>query len=184
MDRRALESFVRTDYPRVVAAVGFASGDRAGAEDAVQDVLASLLGSEIEIRDPRAFVVTAAVNRVRSRERRRGAEKRALTRLRSMLHHDAVLHHDAAPPVDAVGDEVLDELRALPRGQREAIALHYLLDMAVDEVATTLGVSGGTIKTQLHRARETLRDRFGPELRDAGTGDTEMAHEEVEGVGR
>lgn len=153
MDRPSLEAFVRTDYPRVVAAVGFASGDHVGAEDAVHDVLASLLGSEIEVRDPRAFIVTAAMNRVRSRERRRGAERRALDRFRAQ----PPLPGD--PPV-AVDDEILAALRALPHRQRETVALHYLLDMAVADVATTLGVSVGTVKTQLHRARATLRGRF------------------------
>lgn len=158
MDRPDLEAFVRSEYPRVVAAVGFASGDRVGAEDAVQDVLASLLGSDVEVRDPRAFVVTAAMNRVRSRERRRGAERRAMDRFR------------ARPPLpgaapDAPDDEVLEALRELPHRQREAVALHYLLDMAVTEVATTLGVSVGTVKTQLHRARAALRERLGPDCR-------------------
>lgn len=161
MDRPDLEAFVRNEYPRVVAAVGFASGDRVGAEDAVQDVLASLLGSDVEVRDPRAFVVTAAMNRVRSRERRRGAERRAMDRFRAR----PPLPGAAPDAPDVPDDEVLEALRELPHRQREAVALHYLLDMAVTEVATTLGVSVGTVKTQLHRARAALRERLGPDCR-------------------
>lgn len=76
----------------------------------------------------------------------------------------------------AVDDEVLAALRALPRRQREIVALHYLLDMGIAEVASTLDVSAGTVKTQLHRARATMRQRFIP-------GDREHV-EEVEDVHR
>ncbi len=81
MDRDRLERFVREDYPRVVAAVGFACGDSAMAEDAVQDVLAKALGHQRSVDDLRGWVVVSAMNRVRSGQRRRGAERRAVDRL-------------------------------------------------------------------------------------------------------
>lgn len=40
--------------------------------------------------------------------------------------------------------------------QRQVIALHYLLDMPVLEIAATTGVPAGTVKARLSRARTTL----------------------------
>jgi RNA polymerase sigma-70 factor (ECF subfamily) len=59
---------------------------------------------------------------------------------------------------------LVDALGHLPRRQREAVALRYLADLSVDEVARTLGVSTGTVKQSVHRALRTLRDRMGPDL--------------------
>jgi RNA polymerase sigma-70 factor (ECF subfamily) len=44
----------------------------------------------------------------------------------------------------------------LPRQQRETIALHYLLDLPITEIARTLGVSEGTVKSRLSRGRTAL----------------------------
>lgn len=48
-------------------------------------------------------------------------------------------------------------LRALPRRQRQAVALHYLAGLTDDEVGLTLGISAGTVKTHIHRGMAALR---------------------------
>jgi RNA polymerase sigma factor (sigma-70 family) len=48
-------------------------------------------------------------------------------------------------------------VEALPLGQRTAVILHYRQDMQINEVAQALGVTSGTVKTLLFRARQTLR---------------------------
>jgi RNA polymerase sigma-70 factor (ECF subfamily) len=155
MDRERLAAFVRTDYPRVVAALGVVVGDPARAEDAVQDALATALDHRGPIHDLRAWVFTAARNRARSGARRRGAERRALERVAGRRSPDG---RDVDPPLD---DGLVAEVRQLPERQREIVVLHYLLDLSVAEVAATLGITDGTVKTQLHRARQTLRGRLG-----------------------
>jgi RNA polymerase sigma-70 factor (ECF subfamily) len=114
------------------------------------------------------WVVAAAMNRVRSGARRRGAEQRAVERLRQVPSPVS-----AAPT--AVADEVLDALRSLPERQREITALHYLLDLSVVDIATSLEVSEGTVKTQLHRARAALRARLEPET-TGDANDEEVDH--------
>ena len=52
---------------------------------------------------------------------------------------------------------VVAELRALPRRQRDCIALHYLLELTVAEIADTLGLSPNSVKTHLKRGLATLR---------------------------
>jgi RNA polymerase sigma factor (sigma-70 family) len=48
----------------------------------------------------------------------------------------------------------------LPRGQRVAIVLFYLYGLSQTEVAAHLGIEVGAVKTRLHKARETLRERL------------------------
>jgi RNA polymerase sigma-70 factor (ECF subfamily) len=56
--------------------------------------------------------------------------------------------------------DVLRALKSLPLQQRQVVALHYLMDQSVDTIAEGLGVSAGSVKTQLHRARKTLAARI------------------------
>lgn len=155
MDRDRLSQFVAEDYARVLAVLTHACGDRGRAEDAVQEALASALGNVRPIEDLRAWVITAALNEVRTGARRRGAEHRA--HVRAGWDRKVTATTDALP----VDDALTDALRALPTRQREIVALRYLLDLSVAEVAALLGVRNGTVKTQLHRARATLRTVLG-----------------------
>jgi RNA polymerase sigma-70 factor (ECF subfamily) len=50
-----------------------------------------------------------------------------------------------------------EEVRRLPPRQAQAVTLHYLEDMPVDEIATVLEVANGTVKALLSQGRERLR---------------------------
>jgi RNA polymerase sigma-70 factor (ECF subfamily) len=133
-----------------VAAVTLVCGSRALAEDVVQEALArawerSERGERLE--SAAAWVAKVALNLARSRWRRAVAERRAWGALGSPA---------PAPPDDAEGEDVRRALRRLPRRQREVTVLRYYGGLEVKEIARTLGVSEGTVKTSLHRARERL----------------------------
>lgn len=144
-----------------MAAVGVIAGSRAVAEDAVQEALArawerSERGEEI--RNLGAWVTTVSLNLSRSALRRRRVERRARERL--------------VRPVDEPSAERLDVERsvsALPRRQREVVVLHYLLGLEVKEIADVLGVSDGTVKTSLHRARAALASSLGEPIEEEAT---------------
>lgn len=80
----------------------------------------------------------------------------------------------AGPPGDAPApsdDTVLlvGALRRLPAAQRRAVALHYLCDMSVAEIAVETGSSPGTVKSWLSRGRAGLAavlDDLTPEAND------------------
>ena len=59
---------------------------------------------------------------------------------------------------------MLDALEALPRRQREVIALRYYLDLTETQIAETLGISNGAVKSHASRAAEALRTSLGPLL--------------------
>jgi RNA polymerase sigma-70 factor (sigma-E family) len=77
-----------------------------------------------------------------------------------------------APVVDGHGASIEDAavlrvtlaqaLRALPARQRDAVVLRYLADMSEGDVAASLGVAPGTVKSHLHRAVAQLRESLGP----------------------
>ena len=150
-----LDSFVAHEYPKVVAAVGLITGNRQDAADAVQDAIVGFLAKPParEITNVAAWITVVASNRARDLQRSRGAESRAYAKVGT----DDESYDSALAGLDI---DVLRALEELPRQQREVCVLHYLLDHSVEQVAEGLGVSTGTIKTQLHRARKALAARL------------------------
>jgi len=69
---------------------------------------------------------------------------------------------DQAPPDPAFWDA----LRSLPDRQAEVVALHYVEDLAVADVARILGIAEGTVKVHLHRGRLALAERLRAELEE------------------
>lgn len=138
-------------YERLVRALTFVAGDREIAADAVQDafVKAHLQWNRISrYDDPSGWVRRVAINRMHD-ERRRGRRKwRALQRLGSTPEVP-----NEMPEIDEFGRL----LAALPRQQRLATALYYVDNLSVAEIADTLDISNGTVKSHLHDARRRLR---------------------------
>lgn len=52
---------------------------------------------------------------------------------------------------------VVDVVRSLPVRQRDCVVLHYFEQLTDREIGEALGISTGSVKTHLHRAREQLR---------------------------
>lgn len=170
VDEVALQEFLHTAYPRLVAAVALASGSRPAAEDAVQEaLLRAWERSEAgeEIRSLNAWVTAVALNLARSGLRRLRSERRARARLRG-----ASWVEDLAARADSRID-VRRALAALTHRQREAVVLRYYLQLDTQEIATALRINEGTVKSTLFRARAALADALGihepEEANDRGT---------------
>src|SRR5206468_1238956 len=119
LDEETIREFLATEYPRLVGAIALVSGSRPAAEDAVQEALArawerSERGERIE--SLRAWVMTVALNLVRSGFRRRRAERQANSRL-------AEGRGAAGPSTAEDRIDVSRALSGLPRRQREATFL-------------------------------------------------------------
>jgi RNA polymerase sigma-70 factor (ECF subfamily) len=102
---------------------------------------------------PAAWVRRVCANQSVSVRRRRAAEARAVLRLGARRAPDV-------PEPEPDGFWVLVR-EQLPRRQAQVVALTYVYGLTVAEVATTLGVSAGTVKTHLFRARATLSRQLG-----------------------
>jgi RNA polymerase sigma factor (sigma-70 family) len=104
-------------------------------------------------RYPGAWVRRVAVNLATSAVRRRLIEARALGRLWAR-------QEPALAELPASGTDFWRAVRSLPRRQVQAVALHYLEDLPVAEIARVLGCAEGTVKAHLHHGREALGRRL------------------------
>lgn len=150
-----LDAFVESEYPKVVAAVGLITGNRQDAADAVQDAIVGFLANPPtrRIANLAAWFTVVASNRLRDEQRRAAASERAYAKVG--VDPESIEQVTASLDID-----VLAALNALPHQQRQVCALHYLMDQSVETIAEGLGVSTGTVKTQLHRARKALAARL------------------------
>lgn len=86
------------------------------------------------------------------------AWRKATNRLRAQRRHGPPPDEPELNP-DYVA--ILDALRKIPEAQRQTIALHYVLDLTVEEIAGETGVAIGTVKARLHRGRKALAGHLG-----------------------
>jgi RNA polymerase sigma-70 factor (ECF subfamily) len=162
-------------------------GDRAGAEDAVQEGLARAWENHHRLRDPAAAeawfyrIVTNTCLRALRRRRLRRRVRELWSGRREPVSDDGEVVLTSAegdPPADeliARRAEALLLLRALdrlPAQQRAALVLRYGHDLAVGEVADLLGVGVGSAKTHLVRGLRGLRAAL-----DQGRRSEDRAHE-------
>jgi RNA polymerase sigma-70 factor (sigma-E family) len=153
---QALTALYHTSYRRLVTQLYAFTTDLTEAQDVVQEAFARALARSRGLSDvdnPEAWLRTVAINVVRRRWRRRQILDTILLRDRPVRSLVA-----AAPGPERA--DLRDALAALPRAYREAIVLHYLADLPVDEVADLLDVPVGTIKSRLSRGRTALAARL------------------------
>ena len=149
-DDEELRDFYASTYARLVGTLALAAGSRAEAEEVVQEAFVRLLSRWDSVRsydDPEAWVRLVAFRLLSNRLRRARNAASALLRLRS----EPSMSHPAGDRAD-----VLAALRALPLAQRQVVVLHHMYDLPVETVAHQLGVSSGTVKSRLSRARAAL----------------------------
>jgi RNA polymerase sigma-70 factor (ECF subfamily) len=160
-DHEAADSFdelFRREFPPITRTAYLVVGDWEVARELAQDAFVQALRHWEKVRtmeSPGGWVRRVAIRdavRTRARDTRRHA-----------LHLGAASESDV-PPAPSV--DIRDALMALPPRQRAVVALHYLDDRPVAEIAELLGCSSGTVKTHLARARQALAARLGEELDD------------------
>jgi RNA polymerase sigma-70 factor (sigma-E family) len=132
------------------------TGDRALAEDLVQEAFvrrhwAGLAAADHEL----AYLRSTVINLSHSHHRH----------LRVVRRTPTTPPLDAAPADAELGGRedqrrIVAAVRALPTRQRDCVVLRYYADLTDTEIADALGISAGSVKTHLHRARATLADRL------------------------
>jgi DNA-directed RNA polymerase specialized sigma24 family protein len=141
-DPVAFRRVVEEQGPRLTRLAHRLVDDAGLAEDVVQEVFARLYRAFGRVRDPRAWLTRATLNRAFDELRRRARD----ARLRPP--------RQAAPP----GDEAVRAAAArLPRKLRSAVILVYVEEMTAEEAAQALGCTANAIRQRLYAAREKLR---------------------------
>ncbi len=150
------EAYMAARQPSLLRTAYLISGDRHTAEDLVQTALAKLYLSWDKVHDRQlmdGYVRRIIVNEHNSLWRR-AWKKRELTT-------DVLPDRQSAPDVhdDGRAQAMWDFVQTLPRKQRAVIVLRYYEGLSEAEIADTLDISPGTVKSQASRALAAMRSR-------------------------
>jgi RNA polymerase sigma-70 factor (ECF subfamily) len=154
----SFDALFRREFPPITRTAYLVVGDWEVARELAQDAFVQALRHWDKVRtleSPGGWVRRVAI--------RDAVRARARDSRRRELHLGAGTAADAAPTTSV---DVRDALMTLPARQRAVVALHYLDDRPVAEIAELLGCSSGTVKTHLARARQALAARLGEDLDD------------------
>jgi RNA polymerase sigma-70 factor (sigma-E family) len=141
-------------YRQLVGLAAGLLGDRAAAEDVVQDAFVNVFRGWDRIRDRDRldqYLRRAVFNGARSRRGRLDVR----SRLRAVRHHDAPGADEAVIASDRQR-QLLTRLWSLPARQRECLVLRYYAELSEREIAETLGISAGSVKTHTARGIQVL----------------------------
>lgn len=161
-EQEEVEAYVAAAMPRLVGLAHAMTGNRADAEDLVQDTLATVVTKWARVSGAThidAYVRRTMVNTLISKKRRRWNTE--------VVSHEVVTADrpptGAADVTDRVSggvadrDAVLGMLRALPERQRAVIALRYYEDLPDAEIARALDCSEQAVRSAAHNAMKSLR---------------------------
>lgn len=152
-DRAGFERFFRQDQQALLRYCWGLTLDREAARDVAQESMTRAWREwdRIAGTNPAAWVRTVALNLVRSRQRHGRVVERA-----------ALACPPESAPDPAVDPDLVRALRSLPERQREAVVLHHLADLPVEECAARMGVGVPTVKIHLRRGRTALERLLRP----------------------
>jgi RNA polymerase sigma-70 factor (sigma-E family) len=132
--------------------------NHAMAEEAVQDAFVALHRRWGRLNDPQqavAYLRTSVINNTRSVQRRwTVAAKHPDDRPLDVPSAETWAMRSVA------GEAVVEALRTLPARQREALVLRYYADLSEAEIADTMNVSRGAVKSHTSRGMAALRNRL------------------------
>ena len=144
-----------THWFQLVRLATLLTRDASVAEELVQDAFVSLHRRWHTLADPAAahgYLRTTVINNARSALRHRGVEER---------------YRQPGPPDPAGPEEravqatedarVMAALRTLSRRQQEVLVLRYYADLSEQDIARTLGLTKGAVKSHAHRGLAALK---------------------------
>jgi len=150
-------AFYAASYRRLLRQLFAVTGDLAEAENLLQEAYARAFARWPRLCTydiPEAWVRRVAFNLAGMAAKR--LRRRAL----------ALLRLDPPAAVAELSPDLLDlydALRALSFGQRQAIVLHHLVGLSVEEIGRELRLPTGTVKARLARGRRVLARLLTPD---------------------
>jgi len=153
---QAVTAIYSANYRSLVRLAAMLVRDMATAEEVVQDAFVAMHGAWRRLRDPDkalSYLRQSVVNRARSVLRHRAVvEKYAPKGLpdAQSAEHGAIVELERTAVVTA--------LSTLPTRQREALVLRYYADLSEAEIANTMGISRGAVKSHTARGMAALRN--------------------------
>jgi RNA polymerase sigma-70 factor (ECF subfamily) len=151
-EERAASELFEAVYPRLAGWCRRLVDDDGTAHEIAAEAFTRLWARWTRVDEPTGFLFVTAANLVRDHWRRAERERRALRR---MTTEQALRSQE-----DTADPSVRMLVQSLPGRLRNPVLLYYYADLPVREVAALLGHTEGTVKADLHSARELLRARL------------------------
>ncbi len=151
-----LEMLYAAHAPDAARLAYLLTGDRALAEDLVQEAFARLVGRLRHLREPHAFgayLRRTIVNLATSHFRRRRVERAYLERVARRREVETT-------PNSELDERMYEALLGLPKRQRAAIVLRFYEDLSDVQAAEILRCSAGTVRSLVSRGMKTLRSEL------------------------
>ncbi len=154
-DQAGFDEFYRAISPRVTRYAYAMTGDLPTAQDLTQEAFVRAWQRWRRVRDydhAEAWLRLVVTRLATDRWRRGGVRRRVETAARP------------PEPAPAPSDDTVlltTALRRIPVHERRALALHYLMDLSVADIAAETGVTVGTVKSRLSRGRHDLAKVLG-----------------------
>jgi RNA polymerase sigma-70 factor, ECF subfamily len=155
--RRTFEAVVRDHGTGLTQLAFFLCRNQASAEELVAEALAR---TWVRWRDGEVEDLVPYLRRVVANLAHKMRYRRLLS-LRYETHFDAMLQGDRVSETVATRVDLVRAVLRLPLPQREVIVLRYFEDMSEMQVAKTLSISTGTVKSRTSRALATLNRVYG-----------------------
>lgn len=132
--------------------------DRGSAEEVVQDAFVKLLSGKYRVEQGKEapYLRMMVLNGARSALR-----KRRVRRAHTPDAPGLVAAAEEAGVASAERDRILTAVRRLPEKQASVIILRYYLDLSEAEIAETLGIARGSVKSHAHRGLAKLQSILG-----------------------
>ncbi|HEY2469334.1 MAG TPA: sigma-70 family RNA polymerase sigma factor [Terracidiphilus sp.] len=173
MDRAFFEQLAMPLFDQLYNHACWVTGDRADAEDLVQETYAKALkgfASFAEGTNLRAWMFRILRNAFLNSRAGLAAQKTSYLEDEEMTPEDAVVE-EATPEMILLRSEsqetVFAALESLPVSHREVILLCDVDEMSYREIAQVLDAPVGTVMSRLSRARANLRHALGAGVKEA-----------------
>ena len=152
---RAVTELYSAHYRGLVRLAALLLRDPAEAEEVAQDAFVAMHRRWGRLRDPAAavpYLRASVVNGARSRLRHRSVARR---HLQAVPADEPSAEQQVLAGLDRLA--VVEALRTLPARQREALVLRYWAGLSEAEIAETMGVARGSVKSHASRGLAALR---------------------------
>jgi len=142
--------------------------NRADTDDLYQETFLTAMEKREQLdasRNPKGFLLSIAV-RLRRNHRRKFAWRQRIAPTAELGDDADKLRHpaDESPEEAAIGSELRSKIQTAADGLNDKLKiplyLYYTADLSVEEIAATLGIPVGTVKSRLHQARKTMKERL------------------------
>lgn len=175
-EHAAFEELIERHQHAVVGTVAKMLGNPSDAEDIAQQVFLRLWKSAKRYEPTAKFTTylfTITRNLVFNESRRRSRRREVSSDEREQDSHFEIEDTETARPDDELLQAELQAavnraINTLPENQRMAVVLRRYENMPYEEIGEVLGLSVSAVKSQLFRARATLREALGKYLEGKG----------------